>query len=80
MTQTESAKQFDFDHAIQDEDIERAKLLLGLDAPTSIDEFYRQATPDGIRNFARGSAMTTRCSSTPPMALTPGGVVRLRRR
>jgi acyl dehydratase len=54
MTQTESAKQFDFDHAIQDEDIERAKLLLGLDAPTSYDEFYRQATPDGIRNFARG--------------------------
>jgi acyl dehydratase len=52
MTQTESPKEFD--HAIRDDDIEKAKLLLGLDAPTSIDEFYRQATPDGIRNFARG--------------------------
>jgi acyl dehydratase len=52
MTQTESDR--DFDHAIRDEDIEKAKLLLGLDAPNSIDEFYRQASPDGIRNFARG--------------------------
>jgi acyl dehydratase len=52
MTQTESER--DFDHAIRDEDIEKAKLLLGLDAPNSIDEFYRQASPDGIRNFARG--------------------------
>jgi acyl dehydratase len=52
MTQTESAQ--DYDHAIKDEDIERAKLLLGIDAPTSIDEYYRQATTDGIRNFARG--------------------------
>ncbi|MCV7380869.1 acyl dehydratase [Mycobacterium alsense] len=52
MTQTDSAR--DFDHAIKDDDIERAKLLLGLDAPTSIDEFLRQATPDNIRNFAWG--------------------------
>jgi len=58
MTQTDSAtaeSPKDFDHAIKDEDIERARLLLGLDAPNSIDEFYRQATPDAIRNFARGS-------------------------
>ena len=52
MTQTESAQ--DFDHAIKDEDIERAKLLLGVDAPASIDEFYRQLSVDAIRNFARG--------------------------
>ncbi|WP_054815149.1 FAS1-like dehydratase domain-containing protein [Nocardia arizonensis] len=43
-----------FDYSIKDEDIERARLLLGLDAPTGIDEYYRTATPDGIRNFARG--------------------------
>src|ERR1700742_2798843 len=52
MTQTESTQ--DFDHEIKDEDIERARLLLGVDAPISIDEFYREATTDGIRNFARG--------------------------
>jgi len=44
----------DFDYAIKDDDIERARLLLGLDAPTGIDEYYRTATADGIRNFARG--------------------------
>ncbi|OBK73398.1 MaoC family dehydratase N-terminal domain-containing protein [Mycobacterium sp. 1164985.4] len=52
MTQTQ---QQEFDHAIKDEDIERAKLLIGIDAPTSIDEFYREASVDGIRNFARGA-------------------------
>lgn len=51
MTQTEQANEFDY--AIKDEDIERAKLLLGVDAPTSIDEYYRQLSTDGIRNFAR---------------------------
>jgi acyl dehydratase len=58
MTQIETASAGevkDFDHAIKDEDIERARLLLGVDAPTSIDEFYREATSDAIRNFARGS-------------------------
>ncbi|WP_040795878.1 FAS1-like dehydratase domain-containing protein [Nocardia higoensis] len=44
----------EFDYAIRDEDIERARLLVGLDAPTGIDEYYRTATADGIRNFARG--------------------------
>ncbi|MEB3031221.1 FAS1-like dehydratase domain-containing protein [[Mycobacterium] nativiensis] len=52
MTQTEQAQ--DFDHAIKDEDIERAKLLLGIDAPASIDEFHRELSVDAIRNFARG--------------------------
>lgn len=53
MTQAKSSDQ-DFDYAIKDEDIERAQLLVGLDAPTSYDEHHRSATPDGIRNFARG--------------------------
>lgn len=52
MTQTEQAQ--DFDHAIKDEDIERARLLLGIDAPASIDEFHRELSTDAIRNFARG--------------------------
>lgn len=52
MTQTDQLQ--DFDHAIKDEDIERAKLLLGVDAPASIDEFYRELSVDAIRNFARG--------------------------
>lgn len=52
MTQTEASE--DFDYAIKDEDIDRARLLVGLDAPTSFDEHHRSATPDGIRNFARG--------------------------
>lgn len=52
MTQAKSPDQ-DFDYAINDQDIQRAQLLVGLDAPTSFDEHYRCATPDGIRNFAR---------------------------
>ncbi|WP_319447727.1 MULTISPECIES: MaoC family dehydratase N-terminal domain-containing protein [unclassified Mycobacterium] len=52
MTQTGEAK--DFDYAIKDEDVEKAKLLLGIDVPNVRDEYYRTATPDGIRNFARG--------------------------
>lgn len=51
MTQTDQAQEFDY--AIKDEDIERAKLLLGVDAPASIDEYYRELSVDGIRNFAR---------------------------
>lgn len=51
---TDTGKTQDFDHAIKDEDVQRAQLLLGLDAPTGIDEYYRTATVDGIRNFARG--------------------------
>ena len=43
----------EFDYPIKDEDIERARLLVGLDAPNSVDEFHRTVTADGIRNFAR---------------------------
>ena len=52
MTQTEPAR--DFDHAIKDEDIERARLLLGIDAPASIDEHHRELSVDAIRQFAIG--------------------------
>jgi acyl dehydratase len=51
---TDTGLKQDFDHGIKDEDIDKAKLLIGIDAPTSIDEYYRQASIDGIRNFARG--------------------------
>ncbi|MFO7162243.1 MAG: MaoC family dehydratase N-terminal domain-containing protein [Mycolicibacterium hassiacum] len=44
----------EYDHAIKDEDIERAKLLLGLDAPASIDEHHQVCTVDTIRQFAIG--------------------------
>lgn len=44
----------EIDHPIKEEDIERARLLVGLDAPHSRREFYTTATPDAIRNFARG--------------------------
>ena len=47
---TDAAK--DFDHAIKDEDIVKARMLLGLEAPNSADEYHRSATADGIRNFA----------------------------
>ena len=46
-----SAKEFDY--PIRDEDIELARLLVGLDAPNSVDEFHRVVSADGIRNFAR---------------------------
>lgn len=52
MTQTEQVR--DFDHAIKDDDIERAKLLLGIDAPASIDEHHRELSADAIRQFAIG--------------------------
>lgn len=43
-----------FDYEIKDEDIERARLLLGRDAPQGSREYYSHVNPDGIRNFARG--------------------------
>ena len=43
----------EFDYPIKDEDIERARLLVGLDAPNSVEEFHRTVTADGVRNFAR---------------------------
>jgi acyl dehydratase len=42
----------DFDYAIKDEDIERAKLLIGHDTAQGMNEYYSEATRDGIRNFA----------------------------
>ncbi len=52
-TATSAGADADFDHPIKDEDIEKATLLLGLEAPKSIDEFYSVATPDALRNFTR---------------------------
>jgi acyl dehydratase len=43
-----------FDYEIKDEDIERARLLIGHEAPGGLREYYSHAHPDGIRNFARG--------------------------
>lgn len=43
-----------FDYEIKDEDIERARLLLGLEAPQGSREYYSHVNPDGVRNFARG--------------------------
>ena len=41
-------------HELTDEDIERARLLLGLDAPIRSRELFSLATPDAIRNWAMG--------------------------
>jgi acyl dehydratase len=43
-----------FDYEIKDEDIERARLLIGHEAPGGLREYYSHAHADGIRNFARG--------------------------
>ncbi|MET0198744.1 MAG: MaoC family dehydratase N-terminal domain-containing protein [Rhodococcus fascians] len=42
----------DFDHAIKDEDIDRAKLLIGYDTAGGMQEYYSEASRDAIRNFA----------------------------
>lgn len=44
----------EFDYPIKNEDIERSRLLVGIDAPMGQREYYTTASPDGIRNFARG--------------------------
>jgi acyl dehydratase len=50
---TESdTKKKEFDYAIKDEDIERARLLIGHDTAGGSREYYSEATRDGIRNFA----------------------------
>ena len=41
-------------YVITDEDIERSKLLVGVDSARGGREFYKVLTPDAIRNFARG--------------------------
>ncbi len=42
------------DYQLTDEDLERAKLLLGLDTASRQRELYSVATPDAIRNWALG--------------------------
>ena len=42
----------EFDYAIKDEDIERARLVIGQDTAQGMREYYSEATRDGIRNFA----------------------------
>lgn len=48
----------EFEEALQyelkDEDIERAKLLIGINLPNKMRELYSVATPDAIRNWAQG--------------------------
>ena len=41
-------------YELLDEDIERARLLLGVEAPSRQRELYSQATPDAIRNWSLG--------------------------
>ncbi len=48
--QFESALQYE----LKDEDIERAKLLIGVNVASNARELYSQATPDAIRNWAQG--------------------------
>jgi hypothetical protein len=82
MTQTEQAakRTEEFDYEIKDEDIERAKLLLGVDAPTSIDEYYRELSADGIRNFARAYGDDNPLFADPDHRPPPGGAARSPRR
>ncbi|HEX6659951.1 MAG TPA: MaoC family dehydratase, partial [Ilumatobacter sp.] len=42
------------EHDLTDDDIERARLLLGLDVANKHRELYSVATPDAIRNWAMG--------------------------
>jgi acyl dehydratase len=49
---TETTREFDYE--IKDDDIERSKLLIGLDQAHGVREFYSVAGADGLRNFARG--------------------------
>ena len=48
----------EFERALQyrltDEDLERARLLIGLDTASRQRELYSVATPDAIRNWALG--------------------------
>lgn len=52
VTGGDTAEQFDY--PIRDEDIELARLLVGLNAPNGSREYYTTLSSDGIRNFARG--------------------------
>jgi acyl dehydratase len=49
---TEEGARRDFDHPIKDEDIVRAKALVGYDVAGGMREYYSEASRDAIRNFA----------------------------
>src|SRR5690606_6074518 len=49
---TSDSDRKEFDYAIKDEDIERARLLIGHDTAGGSREYYSEASRDGIRNFA----------------------------
>lgn len=53
-------------YPITDEDIERARLLLGVDVAGREGEYVRTASYDSIRNFARG------CGNDNPLHCDPG--------
>jgi acyl dehydratase len=42
-------------HELKDEDIERAKLLIGVNLASNARELYSEATPDALRNWAHGT-------------------------
>lgn len=52
----ELEKEFEraLEHQLTDDDIERAKLLLGVDVPSRHQELNSVATPDALRNWALG--------------------------
>lgn len=50
MTDTTDRKEFDY--AIKDDDIERAKSLVGYDVAGGSSEYYSEVSRDAIRNFA----------------------------
>jgi acyl dehydratase len=52
-------------YALTDEDIDRAKLLLGVDVPSREREYIQTATTDNIRNFAHG------CGNDNPLHCDP---------
>lgn len=52
-------------YTIKDEDIERARLLLGVDVPSRTREYIQTATIDNIRNFAAG------CGNDNPLHCDP---------
>ncbi len=56
MATTTTSEEFEkaTDYQFKEEDIERAKALVGRWAPSGAREFLTTATPDAMRNFARG--------------------------
>ncbi|MDB5423221.1 MAG: acyl dehydratase, partial [Phenylobacterium sp.] len=52
-------------YAITDEDIDRAKLLVGVDLAMRHREYIQTATTDNIRNFAHG------CGNDDPLHCDP---------